>query len=179
MKKRSTPVVAYSAPKGWECPRIANSTSMSVSNVFSRSACETPNPGQYPRYVRDHKAKIWDINWSTLMVGQRDTIIPNSGLGKTFSSTAQLNGCGSLQMTGLSSWEEGGRVHQKVFLCLALTSGRPNYHQHSSGLCRSIRRPTPPKTIHIIVKTKGWFLFCLFDDLWVVEQFEYGVEKKS
>lgn len=47
------------------------------------------------------------------MVGQRDTIIPNSGLGKTFSSIAQLNGCGSLQMTGLSSWEEGGYSSSK------------------------------------------------------------------
>ena len=83
-------------------------------------------------------------------------------MGNHFSSIAQLNACGNLQMTELSSLEGGGRVRQKVFLCLVLTSGKPNYHQHSSGLCRSIRRPTPPENIiHIIVETESWFLFFL------------------
>ena len=112
--------------------------------------------------------------------GAKTQLSQTAALGNHFSSIAQLNACGNLQMTELSSLEGGGRVRQKVFLCLVLTSGKPNYHQHSSGLCRSIRRPTPPENIiHIIVETESWFLFfCLVDDLWVVEQFEYGVEKK-
>ena len=91
--------------------------------------------------------------------GEKTQLSQTAVLGNHFSSIAQLNACGNLQMTELSSWEGGGRVRQKVFLCLVLTSGKPNYHQHSSGLCRSIRRPTPPKTLHIIVGTKSWFLF--------------------
>lgn len=162
MKKRSTPVVAYSAPKGWECPRIANSTSMSVSNVFSRSACETPNPGQYPRYVRDHKAKIWDINWSTLMVGQRDTIIPNSGLGKTFSSTAQLNGCGSLQMTGLSSWEEGVEFIKKSFCVWFWLLEDPTITNTARVYAGVSGDPRPRKQYTLLLKPKaGSFFVCL------------------
>lgn len=112
----------------------------------------------YPRHVRDHKAKIWEINWSAPMVGKRHNYPKQRPWGIISAPSPSLTHAATCRWPNCRVGR-GGRVRQKVFLCLVLTSGKPNYHQHNSGLCRSIRRPTPPKPLHIIVGTKSWFLF--------------------
>ena len=160
-KKRSiTRVVVYFPPQRAENCKFDEHVSTSISFLI-RPVSADPGPfhgmleiikPRYERSIDQHR------RWGT------DTIIPNSGFGKSFSSIAQLNACGNLQMTEMSRSEGGGRVRQKVFLRLVFDFWKPQLSPTQLGSMRQDPGTHAPRKHYILLKLKSQSVdsfFCL------------------